>query len=344
MDDDLQMGYCPSAISEEMENYNMSPRNLASRNDIKTIISYVPLIIVISLYIFFSLVAPAFSTFRNIIEILQLSSIYLMIAAGTTFPILMGSIDLSVVGIIVGSGIIASKLIPYGGLLTGVLIIVIAIILGMINGLIVVYFKLPSFIVTLATWFIYSGIAIALTDGYNIDIRNNQFHEISNARLIPGIPNMIIWALLLYIVFVFLSEKTKTGRYLFAIGGKEDVAERMGINVGKYKIIAFSLCGFFVGAGTLLLSSRLGIASARLGSSYLFNALIAVVLGGTALSGGVGGLRKTVLGVLIITMLENGMNLAGIDIRIQDILKAIILISGVYLISIPTRSRQTIMK
>ncbi len=322
----------------------MSPRNITARTDLKAIISYVPLLIVVCLFILFSVVAPAFSTVRNVIEILQLSSIYLMIAAGATFPILMGSIDLSVVGIIVGSGIIAAKIIPYGGLFTGVLMLVVALILGMLNGLIVVYFKLPSFIVTLATQFIYSGIAIALTDGYNIDIRNNQFNQISNARLIPGVPNMILWAILLYAVFVFLSEKTKTGRYLFAIGGKEDVAERMGINVGKYKVIAFGLCGFFVGAGTLLLSSRLGIASARLGSSYLFNALIAVVLGGTALSGGIGGLRKTVLGVLIITMLENGMNLTGIDIRIQDILKAIILISGVYVISIPTRSRQTIMK
>jgi ribose transport system permease protein len=322
----------------------MSSNNSVQKSTVNRYIAYVPLILVVGLFLVFSLIAPAFLTFRNIIEILQLSSIYLMIAAGATFPILMGSIDLSVAGIIVGSGVIAAKILPYGGILTGVLIIIVAVLLGMINGLIVVGLRLPSFIVTLSTWFIYSGVALALTGGYNVDIRNNQFSLISNGRIIPGVPNMIIWALLLYALFVFLSERTKPGRYIFAIGGKEDVAARMGINVGLYKIIAFSLCGFFIGAGTLLLSSRLGMASARLGSSYLFNALIAVVLGGTALSGGDGGLRKTVMGVLIITMLENGMNLAGIDIRIQDITKAVILISGVYMISIPTRSRQTIMK
>ncbi|MBN2049702.1 MAG: ABC transporter permease [Spirochaetales bacterium] len=311
---------------------------------LETFVRYVPLLLILLLFIIFSLTSTAFIKFRNLVEILQLSSIYLLLAAGETFPVLMGSIDLSIGGIIVASGVIAATIAPYGGIGTVVLILVIALLLGMLNGLIVAFLKLPSFIVTLATWFIYAGIAIALTEGYNINIRSNQFSNISNGRFIPGIPNLILWALLIYFLFVFLSEKTKMGRYIFAIGGKEDVAARMGINVGKYKIIAFSICGLLVGAGTLLLSSRLGMASARLGSSYLFNALIAVVLGGTALSGGVGGVRKTILGVLIITMMENGMNLSGVDIRVQYIVKAAILIAGVYVISIPDRSKQTIMK
>lgn len=312
--------------------------------NLAAIIKLVPLLILILLFVVFSVVAPVFMKFRNLIEILQLSSIYLLLAAGATFPILMGSIDLSIGGIIVASGVIAATIDPYGGIGTIVLILILGLLLGMVNGILVAKLKLPSFIVTLATWFIYSGIAIALTEGYNINIRSNQFSSISNGRVIPGVPNLIIWALLIYFLFVFLSEKTKTGRYIFAIGGKEDVAARMGINVGKYKIIAFSICGLLVGAGTLLLSSRLGMVSARLGPSYLFNALIAVILGGTALSGGVGGVRKTILGVLIITMMENGMNLAGIDIRIQYMVKAAILIAAVYIISIPERSKQSIMK
>jgi ribose transport system permease protein/putative xylitol transport system permease protein len=312
--------------------------------DLSTFVNMVPLMVIAILLLIFSVLSPAFMKIRNLIEILQLSSIYLLLAAGETFPILMGSIDLSIGGIIVASGVLAATIAPFGGILTVVLILVIALLLGMINGVIVAKLKLPSFIVTLATWFIYGGIAIALTEGYNINIRSNSFSAISNGRIIPGIPNLIIWALLIYFLFVFLSEKTKTGRYIFAIGGKEDVAARMGINVAKYKIIAFSISGLLIGAGTLLLSSRLGMASARLGPSYLFNTLIAVVVGGTALSGGVGGVRKTILGVLIVTILENGMNLAGMDIRIQYIVKAAILIASVYVISIPERSKQTIMK
>ena len=312
--------------------------------DIKKIVNLVPVIVIVALMIIFSFLSPAFIRVRNIIEILQLSSIYLLIAAGVTFPILMGSIDLSITGIIVGSGVLAATIAPVGGFFTVFLILFIGLCLGLFNGFLVAKVKLPSFIVTLATNFIYCGIAVALTEGYNINIRSNFFSNISNGRMIPGIPNSIILAGIVYIVFVYLSEKTKTGRYIMAIGGKEDVAARMGINVAKYKIIAFALSGLLIGCGTLFLSSRLGMASAQLGSGYLFSTLIAVVVGGTALSGGVGGVRRTILGVLIITILENGMTLGGIDVRIQYMVKAVILIGSVYLISIPDRSRQDLMK
>jgi branched-subunit amino acid ABC-type transport system permease component len=118
------------------------------------------------------------------------------------------------------------------------------------------------------------------------------------------VPNVILWALIVYFVFVYINEKTKFGRYLFAIGGDEDVAARMGINVNKYRIIAFALSGLLTGFATLFLSSKLGVVSGRLGPTYLFNALIAVVIGGTPLSGGIGGVKKTFIGVLIITILE----------------------------------------
>lgn len=312
--------------------------------DIAIIVRFAPVALIFILLIIFSILSPAFLKIRNFIEILQLAAIFLLFAAGETFPVLMGSIDLSVSGIIVASGVIAVTIAPGGGILTVLLVLIFGLFLGLLNGIITVKMKLPSFIVTLATMFIYSGIATAITGGYNINIRSNSFSSIANGRIIPGIPNIILWALLVYLIFVFLSEKTKTGRYIFAIGGKEDVADRMGINISKYRIIAFGISGLLMGAGTVLLASRLGMASARLGSSYLFNTLIAVVVGGTALSGGVGGVRKTILGVLIITILENGMNLAGIDIRIQYILKAVILIGAVFLFSLPNRSKQTLMK
>jgi ribose transport system permease protein/putative xylitol transport system permease protein len=312
--------------------------------DIKKIVDLVPVFLIVLLMIIFSCLSSVFLRWRNIIEILQLSSVYLLIAAGITFPILMGSIDLSITGIIVASGVIAATIAPSGGFVTVILIILIGLCLGIFNGVLIAKVKLPSFIVTLATNFIYCGIAVALTDGYNINIRSNSFSAISNGRIIPGIPNSIIFVIIIYAIFIFLSEKTKTGRYIMAIGGKEDVAARMGIDVAKYKIIAFALSGLLIACGTLFLSAKLGMASAQLDDGYMFSALIAVVVGGTALSGGVGGVRRTVLGVLIITILENGMTLGGIDVRIQYIVKAIILIAAVYIISIPDRSRQDLMK
>lgn len=322
----------------------MTLDNIKEKIDIVFVVRIAPVVFVFIVLIIFSILSPSFLKLRNAIEILQISAIYLLFATGVTFPILMGSIDLSISGIIVASGVIAMTLAPTGGFWTVVLTLIIGLVLGVLNGFLTAKLKLPSFIVTLSTMFIYSGIATAITGGYNIDVRSNGFSAIANGRIIPGIPNIIIWALLVYLGSVLFSEKTIIGRYIFAIGGKEDVASRMGINIAKYKIIAFGISGILIGAGTVLLSSRIGMASARLGSSYLFNTLIAVVVGGTALSGGVGGVRYTILGVVIITILENGMNLIGVDIRIQYIIKAAILIGAVFLLSIPKSTKQTIMK
>ena len=312
--------------------------------DINTAVNSVPYILIVLLIILFSALSPAFRTYRNVIEILVLASIFLMLATGETFPVLIGSIDLSVGSMIVGSGIVAATIDPSGGFITVVLMLVLGLIIGIINGSITVFLKLPSFIVTLATSFILSGIGIALTKGYCIGIRSRQFSWIATGNLIDGVPNVILWALIVYFVFVYINERTKFGRYLFAIGGDEDVAARMGINVDKYRIIAFALSGLLTGFATLFLSSKLGVVSGRLGPSYLFNALIAVVVGGTPLSGGIGGVKKTFIGVLIITILENGMNLIGMDIRVQYIIKTVVLIFAVYVNSIPVRSKIDFMK
>jgi ribose transport system permease protein/putative xylitol transport system permease protein len=185
--------------------------------------------------------------------------------------------------------------------------------------------------------YVYVGIATGLTNGYNISIRNRDFAWISTGQMIEGIPNVIIWAFIVFAVFVFISRKTVVGRYILAIGSNEESVKKMGINTNKYRIIAFTFSGLLVGIASVLLSSYLGMAPARLGDKYLFNTLIAVVVGGTSIMGGSGGLLKTLIGVLLISMFDNGMSLIGSTSNVQNIAKGILLIAAISLVMLPHR-------
>ena len=274
---------------------------------------------------------------------LTVASVLLLVASGETFPILMGSIDLSVGTMLSSSAVVAAYLFPYGGLGMIIVAITMGILSGLVNGGLTVALRLPSFIVTLATMYVYYGIATALTHGYNINIRSRAFSWISNGQMIPGIPNIIIWSLIVFIAFVFISERTKTGRYIYGIGGNEDAMRRMGINVDKYRILAFMFSGLLNGVACILLSSFLGMAPARLGDKYLFNSLIAVVVGGTSIMGGVGGLRRTVMGVLLIVIFDNGMSLMGVDSRIQAVAKGFLLLVAVFFSALSSRRGKIIL-
>ena len=302
-----------------------------------------PYLLVILLFLTFTVLYPRFANLRNITGMLTVASVLLLVACGETFPILMGSIDLSVGAMLSSSAIVAAYFFPYGG--PGMILVALAmgISSGLLNGALIVALKLPSFIVTLAMMYVYYGIATALTSGYNINIRSRAFSWISTGQMIPGVPNVIIWALVVFVLFVFISEKTKTGRYIYAIGGNEDAVRRMGINVNKYRILAFTFSGLLNGVACILLSSFLGMAPARLGDKYLFNSLIAVVIGGTSIMGGAGGLRRTVIGVLLIVIFDNGMNLMGVDSRIQAIGKGLLLLVAVFFTVLSSRRAKIVL-
>ena len=318
-------------------------RNLALKNLLKkglkteNLIEVLPYLLLVGIFVFFAISYPPFARIRNITGILTVSSVFLLVAAGETFPILMGSIDLSVGAMLSSSAIVAAYFFPQGGLGMIVLAIVVGFLSGLVNGLLVVLLKLPSFIVTLAMMYVYVGIATGLTNGYNISIRNRDFAWISTGQMIEGIPNVIIWSLIVFAVFVFISRKTVVGRYILAIGSNEESVKKMGINTNKYRIIAFTFSGLLVGIASVLLSSYLGMAPARLGDKYLFNTLIAVVVGGTSIMGGSGGLMKTLIGVLLISMFDNGMSLIGSTSNVQNIAKGILLIAAISLVMLPHR-------
>lgn len=292
-------------------------------------IEALPYFLLVILFLIFTGLYPSFANIRNIKGILTVSTILLLVAAGETFSILMGSIDLSVGTMLSSSSIVAAYLFPDSVPWMIVAAISMGLLSGIVNGSLIVALRLPSFIVTLAMMFVYRGIATSITSGYNINIRSSSFSWISTGEIIPGIPNILLWGLTVFIIFVVISNKTRIGRYIYAIGGDENVAKNMGINVNRYKIIAFAFSGLLNGVACVLLSSYLGMAPARLGDKYLFNTLTAVIVGGTSIFGGAGGLMRTLIGVLLIGLFDNGMSLIGVDSRGQDIAKGVLLIMAI---------------
>ena len=292
-------------------------------------VALMPYFLVFILFVIFTVLYPSFANIRNIMGILTVSTVFLLVAAGETFPILMGSIDLSIGTMLSSSSIVAAYLFPSGGPLMILVAIMMGLVSGIVNGSLIVLLRLPSFIVTLSMMFAYRGLATSLTSGYNINIRSRSFSWISTGEIIPGLPNIIIWGFIVFFIFVIISTRTKIGRYIYAIGGNEDAVKRMGINVDKYRIIAFAFSGLLNGIACVLLSSYLGMAPARLGDKYLFNGLTAVIVGGTSIFGGIGGLIRTLIGVLLIGVFDNGMNLIGVDSRGQDIAKGVLLIAAI---------------
>lgn len=307
------------------------------------LVAILPYFLLIILFLLFTSLYPPFARIRNIAGILTISTVFLLVAVGETFPILMGSIDLSVGAMLSSSAIIAAHLFPAGGPWMILTAILVGLVSGILNGTLIVSLKLPSFIVTLAMMYVYQGIATALTSGYNINIRNRNFSWISSGQIIDGLPNIIIWGGIIFVLFLLISKRTKVGRYIKAIGSNEEAVKRMGINVNKYRIIAFAFSGLLSGFACVLLSSYLGMAPAQLGDKYLFNTLIAVVVGGTSIMGGIGGLERTFVGVLLIGIFSNGMNLVGIDSRGQAIAKGILLLLAISLTMISQKREKVLL-
>jgi len=303
------------------------------------LIVILPYALIAVLFTIFAILHPRFANFRNVTGMLTIASVLLLVAAGETFVILMGSIDLSIGAMLSSSAIMAAYFFPYGGWETVVAAIGLGLVSGLINGCLIVWLRLPSFIITLAMMFAYKGIATALTSGYNIAIRSNQFSAIAHGELIPGVPNIILWALIAFVIFWYVSERTRAGRYIYALGGNEPAVRTMGISANRYRVLAFAMSGLLNGIACVLLSSFLGMAPARLGDRYLFNALIAVVIGGTSIMGGAGGLRRTLIGVLVIVIFDNGAALLGIDSRMQEVAKGVLLIVAVFLTVLSAKRR-----
>jgi ribose transport system permease protein/putative xylitol transport system permease protein len=292
-----------------------------------------PFVMLFGLILAFSFTTDRFLTEANLIDNVAKNAVtLLLVALAGTFPILQQSIDLSVESMVLLTGVVSVVLISEFGL--GLLAIPLAIGVGMLaglfNGIIFTKLKVPSFLVTLGTLSVMAGVGKIITGGSTITFRNPAIRTISNGEVF-GIPNLVLWGLLIYVGTIVLAFRTKFGRYCFALGENERVVELAGAKVDRYKIYPFVLSGLLCGTAGVLLTLRISSASPNIGSGLMLPSIAAIVMGGTALTGGVGGPHRTILGVLVIAVLNNGMNLLGIDSFVQEIILGLVVVGAVAL-------------
>ena len=304
--------------------------NSGSNLNLRTII--LPMVAIVVLIAYFSIVNPLFLSSANALNIGRQSAVLLTVALAETMVILIGSIDLSIGAIVTLSGILAALTVDQFGVLGATLVGVgIGAVVGLINGGLVTMLKVPSFLVTLGMLSVLSGVANQISQGQSILFENMALLDIVNGSIVLGIPNVIWIALIATAVLTLVSFRTKLGRYLFALGGGEIVAAHAGVPVTFYKVLAFVLCGAICGLAGVMLTGQVGAGTPTAGSGLLLNAIAAVVMGGTALSGGIGGPHRTFLGVLVIAILTNGMDVTGVNSFTQDIVKGCVIILAVSL-------------
>jgi len=278
-----------------------------------------------------------FLSFRNIINILRNNSIIGIVALGMTLIIIIGGIDLSVGSQLALTGLIAISVINVTqNIVLGILACVAAgIVLGIITGGFVAKFRIPAFIVTLGTLTIYRSVAQYWFSGGGLMISgkvSDSFISISNTNLFGTIPLPIVFWLILSVLVALFMSKTPTGRYIYAVGSNEKATKLSGINADRVKIITFAIAGLLVALAAIVEAARLGsINSASSGTSYEMDAIAAVVIGGTSMSGGRGKIVGTVFGTLTIGIINNMMNLLGVPPFLVGAVKGFIIIAAVLL-------------
>lgn len=288
------------------------------------------LLILVVLVITFMILSPYFFTSRNLLNITRQVSITLIVAIGMTFVILTGEIDLSVGSLAALSGVATAAALSATGsiflaILTG---LAMGFLMGSINGLLTVYGKVQSFIVTLAMLGIARGIGLVWTGGKPISGLPIAFGKLG-AGYIGPIPFSTVIAAGVFIIAFYFMNRTKHGIYMRSIGANNQAAELSAIPVKKYRVIAFMISGILSGLGGILITSRLLSAQPTAAEGMELNVIAAVILGGASLSGGIGTVLGTLLGAMVIGVIDNGMNLIGVSAFFQQIVKGIIILIAV---------------
>ncbi|MGL5253597.1 MAG: ABC transporter permease subunit [Brevinema sp.] len=301
----------------------------------KFVFKYAILLFFIIFCTIISIIEPRFLALNNLINVFRQTSVNAVIAAGMTLVILTGGIDLSVGSIFaLSSALGAFTLIGGSGSIPAIIVsIVTGIILGSLNGVFVVYFKIQAFIATLVTMTLARGITYIVTNGIPAtiptSITNSGLFSFVGEGYILGIPSPVIIMVVLYSILYWVLHQTKYGRYIYAVGGSEKSAVTAGVPVAQMKFWVYIISGACAALAGLILTSRLGSAPPTAGSGYELDAIAAVVLGGTSLNGGRGSILKSMLGALIIAILGNTLNLLNVSAYYQMVVKALVILLAV---------------
>lgn len=280
--------------------------------------------------IIFWILSPYFMTVSNLLNIAEQTSINAIIAVGMTFVIITAGIDLSVGSIVALSGVALADMLQAGhaGPLAIAVGLMVGALCGLVNGSLISYGKLPPFIATLGMMSVARGAALFYTDGRPISGFNADFRFLATGEVL-SIPVPVVLMLFLYGIAYLVLNRTKLGRYAYAIGGNEEAANLSGINTKLVKTIVYGLCGLLSGLAAVVLTARLNSAQPIAGMMYELDAIAAVVIGGTSLMGGEGKISGTLIGAFIMGVLRNGLNLLGISSFTQQIIIGSVIILAV---------------
>ncbi|MCI8550611.1 MAG: ABC transporter permease [Lachnospiraceae bacterium] len=303
-------------------------------NFVQFFIKYRTILILIVLVVVFTCLNPIFLNSKNVLNMLKRMSYVALTAYGITFIMTMGELDLSGGSMAALVGVVLGTLLNRKVGLAPALLIVMAMAVagGVFNALVSIYGRINSFLVTLATMNIFRGIAMIISNGRTIPIKNSTFAFIfGNGSLLGIVPMPVVIMVVFFLISFFLYHKTKLGFYTKCIGGNVEAAKVAGVNVNKYKIVVNALAGFAYGLAGLILAGLMNGGMSDLGETLSMDAIAASVLGGTAIAGGIGSMWGTIGGVLIMGSLNGGMSLLGAQSHHQMLVKGLVIIFAVYL-------------
>lgn len=286
--------------------------------------------VVILLCIVWTAMNPQFISMNNITNILRQGSYTAIAAVGMTMVIIIGEIDLSAGSLICASGLVGAMVCKSTNnvLLAVLAALLVGVVVGGVNGVLCAVGKLPGFIATLASMTVLRGLAYIITEGNSVVWTSEAFTKIGTGYV--GIVPIPVIIMLVVIAFgVFLTSKLRFGRYIYAVGGNMEASRWSGIAVVKVKIIVYMIMGVLTSIAGLIVVTRLGSGQPSAGQNFEMDCITAAVVGGTSMSGGRGKIIGTVVGVLLLTVLTNGMTLVGINTYWQQVFKGVIIVVSV---------------
>ncbi|NWG16494.1 MAG: ABC transporter permease [Chloroflexi bacterium] len=317
------------------------PRGLLRSDATQRLLAFAALIVLI---IVFSLASPNFLQFNNIIGILLATAVNGVLALGVTFVIITGGIDLSIGTVMTFSAVMTGVFITFwqlpipigliGGIATGAFA-------GFINGTIIAKMKIPPFIATLGMMYVAKGLSLVIsnlkpiyfndTPGFREIVMGSALGSVFPEVEVLQIPNAVFFLFGAALIASFILGRTILGRYTFALGSNEEATRLSGVNVDRWKIAVYTLGGVFAGLGGVMMASRLNSAQPALGQGYELDAIAAVVIGGTSLSGGEGTIMGTIIGAFVMSVLVNGLRILSVPQEWQTVVTGAIVILAVYL-------------
>ena len=297
-------------------------------------------IVFLAICIILSLISPQFLTISNWTIIITQVSINALLAFGVTFVIITGGIDLSLGSIVAVSGVTAAMLAhpnTYPLIVPILAALFAGLLIGAFNGFMITKSKIAPFIVTLGTMTIGRGLALILSDGRPVSNLSDSFVFIGSGKLL-GLPILILILVIMFIICSVILNKTTLGRYIYALGGNEQAARASGIMVTRVKMMVYSISGVLAGLAGILLTSRITTGQPNAGAGFELDAIAAVVIGGTSTSGGKGSIGGTMIGVLLIGVINNSLDLLNVSSYYQQVVMGLIIIGAVVLDSLNQKS------